>query len=414
MKTSIRLLLWACCGLLGCGMASCAGVSGNKYGSFPPDYGNTLTRTTADGKITGLPNDLSDRWGQGETDVWDGTEDFSWYTANPDTKIFHIATAEQLAGLASLSSKVDFKGCTILLTANLILNKRVKIDGDYNVCNDKKLRKWIPIHNFRGTFDGRGHVISGLYINNPSENNQGLFSSKFKKPDLNIRNLRANLEDIKNRGKIYNLGVVNSYIEGRDTVSAIGYVGDIHNCFSTAVVKGRASAAGVGGQSAYQCFHKGVVLCDMKVSGVSFGADHNCYNAGILIGKTTVSVVYPLSNYVYAVGYNLFIPEPSREVVYKDKANVYRPDSGQGNLVEDGCIATFTNNSGILTALPGKTLLATTLVGSLNYLVAPFYYLDGSRKIDVNYRPLEEKIWKVDPERNCGYPIFVNDIYDGE
>lgn len=156
MKTSIRLLLWACCGLLGCGMASCAGVSGNKYGSFPPDYGNTLTRTTADGKITGLPNDLSDRWGQGETDVWDGTEDLSWYTANPDTKIFHIATAEQLAGLASLSSKEDFEGCTILLTANLILNERVKIDGDYNVRNDKKLRKWTPIQNFRGTFDGRG------------------------------------------------------------------------------------------------------------------------------------------------------------------------------------------------------------------------------------------------------------------
>ena len=231
MKTSIRLLLWACCGLLGCGMASCAGVSGNKYGSFPPDYGNTLTRTTADGKITGLPNDLRDRWGQGETDVWDGTEDLSWYTANPDAKIFHIATAEQLAGLASLSSKEDFEGCTILLTANLILNERVKIDGDYNVRNAKKLRKWTPIHNFRGTFDGRGHVISGLYINSPSENLQGLFGYEDE-------------FDYGDGSNVYNLGIVNSYIEGKDGVSAIGFVYEIRNCFSTAVVKGRWTTAG--------------------------------------------------------------------------------------------------------------------------------------------------------------------------
>lgn len=407
MKTSIRLLLWACCGLLGCGMASCAGVSGNKYGSFPPDYGNTLTRTTADGKITGLPNDLSDRWGQGETDVWDGTEDLSWYTANPDAKIFHIATAEQLAGLASLSSKEDFEGCTILLTANLILNERVKIDGDYNVRNDKKLKKWMPIQNFRGTFDGRGHVISGLYINNLTENYQGLFGNDPEDADEN---------DKDDWGNVYNLGIVNSYIEGRDVVSAIGVVNRVRNCFSTAVVKGRASTAGVGGQSAHQCFHKGVVISDRYVLGISFGTNFNCYNAGILIGMTRLSYILPLSDDECCIGYNLFIPKSSQEIFYADKANVYRPYSEQGNLVEDGCIATFADNSGILTALPGKTLLATTLVGALNYSTVShdYRFMNGESEHEITYKPSKEKVWTVDPERNCGYPIFVNDIYDGE
>lgn len=407
MKTSIRLLLWACCGLLGCGMASCAGVSGNKYGSFPPDYGNTLTRTTADGKITGLPNDLSDRWGQGETDVWDGTEDLSWYTANPDAEIFHIATAEQLAGLASLSSKEDFEGCTILLTANLILNERVKIDGDYNVRNDKKLRKWTPIHNFRGTFDGRGHVISGLYINNPSENLQGLFGYELEDDG------EFNYGDGSN---VYNLGIVNSYIEGKDGVSSIGFVYEVRNCFSTAVVKGRWTAAGVGSKQAYQCFHKGVVLNDRYVLGTSFGTNFNCYNAGILIGMTRLSNIQPLSNDESGIGYNLFIPEPSQEVAYMDNANVYRPYSEQGNLVEDGCIATFADNSGILTALPGKTLLVTTLVGALNYCIVShdYRFMNRESEHEITYKPSKEKVWTVDPERNCGYPIFVNDIYDGE
>ena len=41
--------------------------------------------------------------------------------------------------------------------------------------------QWTPIgtnaKNYTGTFDGNGHVISGLYINNNDADYQGLFLS---------------------------------------------------------------------------------------------------------------------------------------------------------------------------------------------------------------------------------------------
>lgn len=100
-------------------------------------------------------------------DAWDGTTvNTDWYDASKDT--FEINTAAQLAGLAALVNFAgddydDFDGKTIKLTADIDL-------GD---------KEWTPIGNtsdmkFAGTFDGQGHTISGLYINNSSQY-QGLF-----------------------------------------------------------------------------------------------------------------------------------------------------------------------------------------------------------------------------------------------
>lgn len=66
---------------------------------------------------------------------------------------------------------------------------------------------FIPIGSsgsgFAGTLDGRGHVISNLYINRPDDYVQGLFS------------------DLISGAKVFNLGLVNITITGK------GYVGGI-------------------------------------------------------------------------------------------------------------------------------------------------------------------------------------------
>ena len=83
--------------------------------------------------------------------------DVAWY--EEDGKEFLITTAEELRGIAKLSKKHDFKGQTIKLGADIVLN-----EGDYTQWKKEFLKSsWTPIEGFAGTFDGDGHTISGLY-----------------------------------------------------------------------------------------------------------------------------------------------------------------------------------------------------------------------------------------------------------
>jgi hypothetical protein len=83
--------------------------------------------------------------------VWNGTADISWYNGT-DTE-FTIATAEQLAGLASLvnDGTDDFEGKTITLKNNLYLDNK----------------NWTPIggnSGFSGVFDGNNYSIFDLFV----------------------------------------------------------------------------------------------------------------------------------------------------------------------------------------------------------------------------------------------------------
>lgn len=89
--------------------------------------------------------------------TWASCADKSWYTGKQ--KSYTITTAEQLAGLAVLvNGGTDFSGVTLKLGADLSL-ERDSASGAQ--------RSWTPIGTsinraFRGTFDGRGHKITGL------------------------------------------------------------------------------------------------------------------------------------------------------------------------------------------------------------------------------------------------------------
>ncbi|MDR0304392.1 MAG: hypothetical protein LBH98_06455 [Chitinispirillales bacterium] len=88
--------------------------------------------------------------------IWDGTTDVSWYNASQAE--FTIATAEQLAGLASLvnNGTNDFEGKTIILKNNLYLDNR----------------NWTPIGGnigFLGIFEGNNYSISDLFISSKQE-----------------------------------------------------------------------------------------------------------------------------------------------------------------------------------------------------------------------------------------------------
>ena len=88
------------------------------------------------------------------------------------------------------------------------------------------LTEWQPIgttkNAYRGTFDGNGHTISGIYIKDETQNNVGLFGN------------------VAPEAVIKNLGVTDSYIAGNENVGAIcgKSEGTVVNCYTISEVKG--------------------------------------------------------------------------------------------------------------------------------------------------------------------------------
>jgi len=148
---------------------------------------------------------------------WINHANTDWYN---ETKMeFTITTAEELAGLAELVKQgKDMLGKTIKLGENIALNDTTDWEN-WNE-NTKGLRQWSPIgcksQPFKGTFDGNGKVIRGVYISN-SENYQGLFGCVVG--GINLSDEQGSFKYFYS--KIKNLGLVDSYIKGKDCVGGL-------------------------------------------------------------------------------------------------------------------------------------------------------------------------------------------------
>jgi hypothetical protein len=85
--------------------------------------------------------------------VWNGTEDTSWYDENE--AVYKIYTPEQFAGLSRLSRSTavnNFNGKTIVLMSNLDMDNRVFEPIGYGA------------RFFGGVFDGNGHIVKNIRI----------------------------------------------------------------------------------------------------------------------------------------------------------------------------------------------------------------------------------------------------------
>lgn len=110
------------------------------------------------------------RWNS--TDVWDGTQDTSWYdAANPKSE-YTITTAEQLAGIGRLVEDGTFlEGVTIKLGCNLdMYNISMKPIGSGRTIEGRN-------YDFAGNFDGQGHAVTGLNVEEDTWDDAGLFGS---------------------------------------------------------------------------------------------------------------------------------------------------------------------------------------------------------------------------------------------
>lgn len=146
-----------------------------------------------------------------------------WY--NLEDKEFTITTAEELYKVAALSQYYDFKGQTIFLGADIAVNEGNAAQWGESAPE----RVWVPIKGFAGTFDGKGHTISGIYAVGVNKS-VGLFT------------------DTDAVCEIKDLRIENSYIKGlndKGTGSVIGAgTGTLSSVYSNAIVVCESDNAG--------------------------------------------------------------------------------------------------------------------------------------------------------------------------
>lgn len=196
---------------------------------------------------------------------------------------YQIGNAGQLYWFASL---VDggTTDANAVLTADITDN--VSLTNSSGGVNEGTFRTWNPIgeysalsflgggNPYKGTFDGQGHTISGLY-NNDGDSNVGLFA-------------------YIDGGTVRNVGIVDSYFSGSYAGGIVGRnAGTVTNCYSTAYIDGSRYLGGIAGYnnggSVTNCYATGTISGSSYLGGVvgrnSSGTVTNCfYLSGIADG----------------------------------------------------------------------------------------------------------------------------------
>ena len=295
-----------------------------------------------------------------------------------DINIICISTTEELRQLATEVNNGDNKsGKTYYLINDLDLGGKFDENGnslDGNI-------SWTPIgtetNPFSGIFDGRGHVISNMYINTDSSNN-GLF---------------GNAKD----STISNVGVLNSFVKGNFQQAGVvgcGNNSQINNVYNKATVKGNTRTAGICGAG-----------CTVK----------NCYNGGDITNNNqdlTGGIVGGWGTVINSYNYGTIASNGgSVGGIVGWTSNVYN-SVNYGNINTDA-----TTTGGILGSSPSSTIQNTYNFGNIpprgggivgnqydcnsiscfNLNLKNNYYLKGTAsygitlyKSDVNASPLEK------------------------
>jgi hypothetical protein len=262
--------------------------------------------------LTLLLGIAQDAWAA-TTGNWQNNCDASWGSDYSTSSSFTISTAAQLAKFASIvNAGNNFSGKTITLAEDIDLSEHY----------------WLPIgvyesYSFNGSFDGAGHTISGMYINETRLCN-GLFG--YINGGAGIRNLKLTDSRINansnftgaivgyaRSGKIQNCSVASSVEvtssaaqsgDGEEIITTGGLVGRIMSssemtgCVCGAAVSGTEKVGGLAGEEV----SANIVACLYTGSSVNGGSSttqaalfgninggdhlyHNLYTNSALDGK---------------------------------------------------------------------------------------------------------------------------------
>ena len=238
--------------------------------------------------------------------------DISWYNAKADTYVLYDAA--DLRGFALLSKANDFKGKTVKLANDIVLNS-----GDASTWSKTAPEtEWMSISTvdtrFAGTFDGQKHTISGLYMST-DEKYTGFFSGtadeavvkNFRLTNSYLYSTQEEIGSIVGNGRGTFDGIYSDAIVESTNNVAGGLIGStswdggvkVKNCWFdgevTNVEKAASYYAGILAR-AYRsstitnCINTGTITCDLAKqprAGGIFG--------GIGRAETTVDLSYCLN-----------------------------------------------------------------------------------------------------------------------
>lgn len=206
---------------------------------------------------------------EAQTSVWDGSRKLWTRGSGTEGDPYLIETAAQLAFLSYMVNKdYDTQGLYFRLTTDIDLNgsedqpwipiglynKGFDEDGcDRGVANNASY--YAPRTMFRGCFDGGGHRISNIYVDN-----EGGYAGLFGYADSWVAGDTVVIE---------NVFVTNGYIKGDESGGIVGHGGIVivSRCRNGADIEGNSVGGimGVGGKMVSNCSNIG------RLKGVSVG-----------------------------------------------------------------------------------------------------------------------------------------------
>ena len=217
---------------------------------------------------------------------------------------YEISTATQLKNFATAVNSGSEKSAHAVLMNNIDLNPGMTIEDDGTVSGNRE--EWTPIgnedHPYTGTFNGNGHKIENLYINNI--NTSATYQGLFGRVSGTVQNLTVT--GTVNGGSVnggtyvggvvgYNNGgtVTGCTFSGSGSVSGVLSVGGVvgvnggtvENCYNTGTVSGSASVGGVVGVNGEDDSASGSVVGQNGEDGSASGSVTNCYNTGSVSGN---------------------------------------------------------------------------------------------------------------------------------
>ena len=199
----------------------------------------------------------------------------------PDTDgVYEISTAAELVWFAN---EVNSGNKTI--SGRLIDNIDLSTVCGATIGEGGAAVSWTPIGNssFKGTFDGQGHTVSGLYVNTTSGRYVGLFGCVY---GGTVENLMVNgtVTGAYSSSYIYVGGMVGS-IEKGGTVTNCSFSGSVTGSGPYAYVGGVVGNAS-GSSAVKNCYHTGSVTASGTTASYSGGV------AGAVQDKSTMENCY--------------------------------------------------------------------------------------------------------------------------
>ena len=248
-------------------------------------------------------------------------EDLDGYTfsygEDAEGKYYEIGSESDLEQLAAyVNSGHEATGLRFKQTTDIAMNDNHQAIGFYDGNNS---------HYFKGTFDGNGKTITGLTINKPNDNNQGLFGEISNAVIKNVTLIDANITGRSNVGGIVGYGTGGSdnknsidnckVLNGTIAATAGGatyhagiagyiYCTNINNCVVSGTITTSVSNEYYGGIAGYVSSYSAITNCENTASIVGEGNNHGgilgyencssnfsvsgCLNTGTVEGSSNV------------------------------------------------------------------------------------------------------------------------------